>query len=111
LGTDYDCKWLESGSLLVITLGNGATIGSEKLYLIGEKLYTSDDACPHPFEDIEPIISKITGVNPKPIATFRINDNISTSCGDLILEGQSRNIRALDYTWSLTVDGSTFLNS
>ena len=42
---------------------------------------------------------------------FEINDNISTSCGDLILEGQSRNIRALDYTWSLTVDGSSFSTS
>ena len=36
---------------------------------------------------------------------------ISIACRDLVLAGVSRNIRAIDYTWILTVDGATFATS
>lgn len=110
-GSDYDCQWRENNTLLVITLGNGTTIGAETLYLNGEALYTTDSGCPHSYENIEPVIAKYAGVNPKPVALFEVNDSISIACSDLVLDGQSQNIRAIDYTWSLTLDGGSFTTS
>ena len=81
------------------------------MYLIGEKLYTDDAGCPHATENIEPLISKVVGVNPTPVALFEVNENVSTECGDLILSGHSQNIREIDYTWSLALDGVNFVPS
>ena len=79
------------------------------MYLDGSKLYTADAGCPHAYESIEPVIAKYTGVNPRPVALFEVNDNLSTACGDLILQGQSQNIREIDYSWTLTLDGDSYI--
>ena len=34
-GSDYECKWKENNTLLVITLGNGTALGAETLSLNG----------------------------------------------------------------------------
>jgi len=81
------------------------------LYLDGSKLYTDASSCPHASENFEPVIGKFVGVNPTPVALFEVNDNVSTECGDLILAGQSQNIRAIDYTWSLALDGVNYVSS
>ena len=79
------------------------------MYLDGSKLYTDEVGCPHAYESIEPVIAKYTGVNPRPVALFEVNDNLSTACGDLILQGQSQNIREIDYSWTLTLDGDSYI--
>jgi len=105
LGTSPSCSWT-SDKLLLVSLGTGATIGSETVTLNELNVLSSSGDCSYTAEALTPSIS-MTGSKPSPKASIKALSKVSTSCSKAPLNYRVSNKensggRSMKYKWKFT---------
>jgi len=82
LGTSPSCSWT-SDKLLLVSLGSGASIGSETVILNEQNVLSSSGDCSYAAEALRPTLS-MTESKPSPKASIKAPSKFSSSCSNSV---------------------------